>query len=84
MKKLLLIPAVAILGGLALVGCQGSNTRDLEGVPFKEPDKIEVYVNVDGNPNITRLCIGGVAFGTTSRDYGNVFRVEQWDSWCNG
>ena len=84
MKRKLLVPLAAVGICVAAVGagCQGANSRDLEGVPFKDPDKVEVYINVDGNPNITRLCIDGVAFGTTSRDYGNVFREPGWDRWC--
>jgi len=28
------------------------------------------------------LCIDGVAFVTTSRDYSAVLRVPEWDAWC--
>lgn len=83
-RKIRLALAAGMAGALVLVasGC-GANTRDLEGVPFKNPDKIEVYINIDDHPNVARLCIGGVAFFTTSRNYGDAIgRVPEWDAWC--
>jgi hypothetical protein len=71
--------AMGVAAMLALAACSSddANSHDIKGVPWKNPDKIEVYANVDGHPNITRLCIGGVAFATTSRDAG-VGRVVLW------
>jgi len=80
--KKILVAAVAVIAAVAVAGC-GAESRDLEGVPFKKPDKIETYINIDTHPNITRLCIAGVAFATTSREYTSVFRVPEWDAWCN-
>jgi hypothetical protein len=79
-KKFAGIVAV-VAAGLVLAGC-GANTRDLEGVPIKDPDKIEIYANLDQHPNIVRLCIGGVAFYTTTRDLNAIGRVPEWDAWC--
>lgn len=72
---------IAAAAALALAGC-GANNRDLEGVDLIDPDRIEVYANVDQNPNIVRLCIDGVAFITTSRKRFAVQRAEYWDGWC--
>ena len=67
-----------------LVGCSNQTKRDLEGVPVREPDKSEVYLNVDQYPNVTRLCIDGLAFATTTRENNAaIFRVPEWDkTWC--
>lgn len=86
MKRLLIavILPCGLLGGLlgaALAGC-GSNRRDLEGIPLTEPSKVEIYANLDTQPNIVRLCIDGVALMTTSREYTSVIRVPEWDAWC--
>lgn len=68
---------------LLLTGC-GSSRRDLNGVPNRDPDKAEMYANVDGYPNIVRICIDGVAFATTTREaQGSMLRVPEWDaSFC--
>jgi hypothetical protein len=67
---------------MALAGCS-QTTRDLEDVPIDDPDKIEMYANVDSFPNVVRLCIDGVAFATTTRDYEPIMRVPEWDaSFC--
>jgi hypothetical protein len=71
---------------LILGGCnfgQGSDSRDLEGVPLTDPQKIEVYANVNGHPNIVRLCIDGRAFITTTRARFAMLRADYWDGWCN-
>lgn len=85
-----ILAATAVIIGAALAGCgQGgvgntrSNHSDLRGVTFHRPDRIEGYTNVDGQPNIVRLCIGGVAFATSSREYSAILRVAEWDtSYC--
>ena len=74
-----------VAAGLLLAGCSNQTVRDLEDVPVRDPDKVEIIVNVDGFPNITRLCIDGVAFATTTRDASAAaaFRVPEWDTaWC--
>lgn len=73
------------LAAAALSGCDTtSNNADLKGVEYRKPDKIEGYQNVDGQPNVTRLCIDGVAFLTNSREQDSVLRVPEWDAWCKG
>lgn len=78
--------AVSIVGVLALTGCGDANSKDLKGIGWKTPEKIEVYANIDQHPNIVRLCIGKVAFATTSRNAGmNLMRVPEWDvTFCGG
>ncbi len=72
--------AVVLAAVLLLAGCDQQQLRDLEGVPQREPDKAELYTNVDQYPNIVRICIDGVAFATTTRDYQPVMRVPEWDT----
>lgn len=74
--------AALLIGCLAAAGCQGANARDLEGVPFRKPDKIDTYINIDGQPNFSRICVDGVALLTTSREMDAVLRVPEWDRWC--
>ena len=76
--------ALAIAPLLLLASCGRNNFRDIEGVKSRDPDKVEVYNNVDRNPNITMICIHGVAFATTTRDYQSVIRVPEWDKECPG
>jgi hypothetical protein len=88
-RRTLEIVAALMAGALmtGIVACGGqdkSNNGDLKGVLFHRPDKIEGYTNVDGQPNLVRLCIDGVAFMTTSRDYSSTIRVPEWDHWCGG
>lgn len=77
-----------LVAGLALVGLgactPGNNFRDVEGVKSQRPDLIEVFNNVDKHPNIVKVCIDGVAFATTTRDYQALQRVEAWDRTCPG
>jgi hypothetical protein len=77
-RRLLLLP----LAVLALAGCGSNNFRDIEGVDSQNPDSIEVFNNVDLHPNIAKLCIDGVGFATTTRDYNAVTRVPEWDAQC--
>ena len=77
--KLVLIALVSV----ALAGCAGSNYRDLENVPPSEPQKVEIYANLDGHPNLVRLCIDDRAFITTTRKgKGSWSRAEYFDSRC--
>lgn len=78
-----------ILAGLALAfvagACSpGDNFRDVEGVKSQKPDLVENYSNMDQHPNIGKVCIDGVAFLTTTRDYDAVTRVPEWDKTCPG
>lgn len=81
MKKLLLLPLAA---GLFVLGAcsPGNNFRDVEGVKSHDPDLVENYNNMDGHPNIGLVCIHGVAFFTTTRDYLSIGRVPEWDGIC--
>lgn len=82
-KKKIIAFAATLVAAVTLTGCSlGANDRDLEGIHYKDPDKIEVYINIDQHPNIARICIAGVAFATTSRDYSALTRIPEWDSWC--
>jgi len=80
------LTALALLGGCGSLNEGNATSGDLKGVPAVKPDKIEAYNNVDGHPNMVRLCIGKVAFLTTSRDAGNnLIRVPEWDvPFCGG
>lgn len=86
MTRRRLIAAVAALCyALILTGCASNNFRDLKGIPSRDPDHAEVYNNVDGNPNITLVCIHGLGFATTTRNYGDALtRVDGWDDYCRG
>ncbi|UGT45410.1 hypothetical protein LTV02_19350 [Nocardia yamanashiensis] len=77
--------AAAVLGtALLLTACeQGSNYRDLKGIPGQEPDSVTMYINVDQHPNLAKVCIDGIAFMTTSRLSDDaVTRVPEWDKTC--
>lgn len=79
------IAAVAILLTASLTAC-GNSFRDLNGIPNKDPDRAEMYSNVDGYPNVVRICIDHVAFATTTRDNSPaaLIRVPEWDaSFCH-
>lgn len=85
-KKQAALPAGVMALALALGACSsGNNFRDVEGVPSKNPDLIEAYNNLDGHPNIAKVCIDGVAFATTTRDaQAAIQRIEAWDATCPG
>ena len=71
------------LAAMAGACSPGNNFRDVEGVGSKDPDLIEAYNNLDGHPNIAKVCIDGVAFATTTRDaQAAIQRVEAWDRTC--
>lgn len=81
MKKIPFIAALLLF--FATAACTpGNNMRDVEGVDSHDPDLIENYNNMDGHPNIGVLCIHGVAFFTTTRDYQSIGRVPEWDTLC--
>jgi hypothetical protein len=62
-------------------GCS-NQLNDLGGVGQAKPDYSLTYLNVKNFPNVTVLCIRGVGFATTTRDYASVMRVPEWDSFC--
>lgn len=73
------VAAVALLAVIGLAGCE-EQLKDLHGADARDPDRVEVYTNYDRYPNIVRICIDGVAFATTTRDYEPVMRVPEWDA----
>lgn len=76
----IIVAFVALGTVLATGACDSATNADLKGVPAQKPDRIEAYTNIDGHPNLVRLCIGHVAFVTTSRENGqNFLRVPEWD-----
>lgn len=77
-----LLAAALVMFAIALTACTRGQARDLEGVDPKDPDKVELYTNVDQHPNVVRLCIDGVAFATTTRQFDSIQRVVEWDDWC--
>jgi hypothetical protein len=74
-RKIAAAAGALLLAGV-LAGC-GDQQRDLNGVKARDPDKYELYTNIDSHPNIARLCIDGVAFATISRDYNSILRVPE-------
>ena len=81
-RSILLITTAALL----LAGCQQQQTKDLEGVTTREPDRSELIVNVDQYPNMVILCIHGEGFVTTTRDYEPITHIPEWSAkakgWC--
>jgi uncharacterized protein YcfL len=81
MRKRLILIALAVL----LAGCGSSQQlRDLEKIPAQDPDKVELFNNVNDHANLVVVCIHGVAFVTTTRDYNAVTRVAELDRTCPG
>lgn len=73
----------AVLGLIALGACSpGNNFRDVEGVKSERPELVRNFNNMDAHPNIGMVCIEGVAFFTTTRDYTPIGRVPEWDRNC--
>lgn len=70
------------LSVLGLTACGSNNFRDVEGVNSRLPDSIEVFSNVDQNPNVAVLCIHGAGFASTTRDFTSLIRVPEWDKLC--
>ena len=80
MKKVLTIGA-ALVGVAAVAGCS-PQFNDLEGVEQVDPDSAVVYAAPDGFPNVSVICIDGVALVLTTRDYEPVVRVPELDGTC--
>lgn len=77
MKSLL---AGVAVGALALVGCT-STTQDLEGIEAVEPDKIVVVQNADQFPNVSIICIDGIALATNTRATDSMVQLSA-ERWC--
>lgn len=63
---------------------KNATSADLKNVPYTDPDSIHVWINIDGHPNVARLCLDGVAFATTTRaaSPASLMRVVEWDRFC--
>ena len=81
-KKFLLSIIGLLLGALALTGCGHDNSKDLKNVPNSHPDYVVNYENMDKQPNVAMLCIHGVGFATTTRDYNALTKVPEWNDFC--
>jgi hypothetical protein len=74
---------VCVVGTAGIAaGCASPQLNDLRNSPTNYPNYSMTYINVDGFPNVTELCINGVAFATTTRDYTSIMRIPQWDAFC--
>lgn len=91
MKRLAALTVLLLL----LTACQETHLQDIDTetrwlelstesivVKVGPPDSIEVFQNVQLHPNIARVCIDGVAFLTTTRDFDAIDRVPEWDAFC--
>jgi hypothetical protein len=74
----LLVPSMLLLNGCG----SSQQLRDLEKVPARDPDLVELYNNVNDHPNLVMVCIHGVAFVTTTRDYKPFEREPDLDRNC--
>lgn len=82
-KRIVITIAAGLMLAGSLTACSGDQIKDLKGINSKDPQKTELYTNLDQHPNIVRLCIDGVALMTTTRTAnGVVTRVPEWDAWC--
>jgi len=76
------IAAVVMVAGTA-TACGSNNKRDLNNINSLNPDYAEIYNNTDSHPNIGLICVRGVGFATTTRDYNSLTRVPEWDKFCS-
>lgn len=67
---------------LLIVACQPQQQRDLKDVPIVQPEKTELFVNIDQHPNLHIVCLEGVAFVTANRDYKPWNREPDLDKVC--
>lgn len=75
------LTTAALIGGVA--ACGTNDKRDLEGISSYDPEYAETYNNTDGRPNVVLMCIRGVGFASTTRDFTSLMRVESWDKFCS-
>lgn len=81
-KILSAVGALLVIGGIAASAGCSNQLNDQGGVPQHSADYEMTYLNVSSFPNITLVCIKGIGFATTTRDYTSVMRVPEWDSFC--
>jgi hypothetical protein len=65
-----------------VAGCASPQLDDLRNITVQYPNYAVTWMNVSQFPNITEVCINGVAFATTTRDYNAIMRIPQWDAFC--
>ncbi len=84
-KVFMVVMSTAVVLGVSACGQAPweDSMKDLEGVTFHSPTQVKAWNNVDAHPNIVELCLDGVAFATTTREFENVFRVPEWDYLCD-
>lgn len=82
-RRAAVIAGTAAAAIAVTAGCS-NQLNDLNGISQHQPNYATTWLNVSGFPNITELCINGVAFATTTRDYTSIMRIPQWDAFCQG
>lgn len=92
MRRLLMV-AVVVLAGCTTPMSQdinlphefGNISKDYppELVAVSLADHYDVFYNMDGHPNLVRVCVGGVGILTTTREYGDAINiVDEWSDYC--
>lgn len=86
--------ALALVFVLAGCSAQLEDRGGDEGAPpdyIGDVDYVEVYRNADAFPNISRVCVLGLGFATSSTGRGPesggatpIIRVSEWDDFCAG
>jgi hypothetical protein len=75
--------AILATSALLLSGCNlgsdDANKKDVLNVEGIKPEKLEVFINVDGHPNVALLCIHHVAWVTTTRAGEALRRAPEYD-----
>lgn len=94
MRNRIAAASISLILTVLAVGCgQDASKTDLKepklhgkAIPkdyrLQAPDKLTVYLNIDAHPTIAQVCIDGVAFATTSRDFSALTRIPEWDDEC--
>lgn len=80
-RRTRIIAGAAVLAACGIAGCS-NQLNDLSDVSQAKPDYILTYLNVNDFPNVTLMCIRGVGFATTTRDYASLTRIPEWDAFC--
>jgi hypothetical protein len=82
--QVIIAAAAVAVGAVTAAGVAGCSNQfqDQNGIAQANPDYILTYLNVDGFPNPTIMCIRGVGFVTTSRDYQSLQEVPEWGAFC--
>lgn len=93
MKRTAIIVALA----LVIAGCSSATTRDIDTetawfetsieltpdrLSVQTPDQVDIFLNLDGHPNLARLCIEGLGFLTSTSEFKAWERMPEWDDYC--